>query len=122
MSVLSNEMTDDATHPALSELRAAVERACQPTYVPYILDGRKRVAEMPRQWVLENIEAIGRAALNFTDKEWGSWEYGRFLEVLDYVGASDLLGRMVREGLQNSDVDVRELAQLWADRGEQAAG
>jgi hypothetical protein len=100
-------MPVDSVHPDLSDLRAAVERACQPTYAPYILEGRKRVAEMPRQWVLENVEAVGRAALNFADKEWGSWEYGRFLEVLDVIGAHELLGRMVREGLASSEVDVR---------------
>src|SRR5688500_11504589 len=106
-------MPVDAAHPDLKDLRAAVARACEPTYAPYILEGRKRVAEMPRQWVLENIEAVGRSTLNFADKEWGAWEYGRFLELLDEVGASELLGRMVREGLASADLDVRELAKCW---------
>ena len=110
-------MSRDPTHPELTELRAAVELACQPTYGPHIVLGRERIAGMPRQWVLENIEAVGRSALDFADKEWGYWEYGRFLEVLDKIGASELLGRLVAEGLQSSDMDVREMAELWSDRG-----
>ena len=35
-------------------------------------------------------EAVARTALNFAGKEWGFWEYGRFLEVLDHIGAATL--------------------------------
>jgi len=115
-------MPAEPSHLDVSDLRDAIQLACQPTYAPKILDGRKRVAEMPRGWVLENIEAIGRSALNFADKEWGSWEYGRFLELLDQVGAHELLGRMVREGLASADVDVRELAECWPKYAEPTAG
>jgi hypothetical protein len=115
-------MPVDSAHPDLSDLRDAVQLACQPTSGPKIVEGRRRVAEMPREWVLENIEAVGRSALNFTDSEWGSWEYGRFLEVLDVIGAHELLGRMVREGLASADVDVRDLAECWPKYADPAAG
>lgn len=101
----------------MNDLRDAVLLACQPTYVPKILDGRKRVAEMPRPWVLENIEAVGRAALDFADKEWGYWEYGRFLELLVVIGARELLRRMVDEGMASSDVNVRDFAEIWLNDG-----
>jgi hypothetical protein len=114
-------MCVDATYPELSDLRAAVERACKPTYVPYINEGRKRVAELPRDWVLQNIEAVGRSALHFADKEWGAWEYGRFLELLNLLGAQELLGRMVREGLASPDVDVHDLAECWPAYADPAA-
>ena len=115
-------MPVDPSHPDVNDFREAVQLACQPTYAPRILEGRRRVAEMPRAWVLENIEAIGRSALNFADKEWGAWEYGRFLELLDHVGAHELLGRMVREWLASADVDVRDLAECWPRYAEPAAG
>ena len=119
---LSSGMPVDPSHPDVNELRDAIQLACQPTYVPKILEGRRRVAEMPRAWVLVNIEATGRSALNFADKEWGSWEYGRFLELLDHVGAHELLGRMVREGLASADVDVRDLAECWPKYAAPTAG
>ena len=115
-------MSRDTAYPDLNELRAAIQRACQPTWVPYILEGRKRVEKMPRQWVLDNIETIGRSSLDFADKEWGYWEYGRFLELLDHVGAHELLGCMVREGLASADVDVRDLAECWPKYADPDSG
>lgn len=106
-------MLVDPSHPDLGDLRDAIQLACQPTDARKILEGRRRVAEMPRAWVLKNIEAVGRSALNFADKEWGCWEYGRFLELLDHVAAHEPLGRMVREGLASADVEVRDLAECW---------
>src|SRR3954453_1470726 len=101
-------MPADPAHPDLSRLRDATQLACQSTNGPKILEGRRRVAEMPRPWVLENIETIGRSALNFADENWGYWEYGRFLEVLHEIGAAELLGRMIREGLESPDLDIRD--------------
>jgi hypothetical protein len=108
----------ESAHPELSDLRDALQLACQPTYAPKTLEGRRRVAEMPREWVLENIEAVGRSNLNFADY----WEYGRFLEVLDVIGAHQLLRRMVREGLASADVDVRDLAECWPNYADPPAG
>ena len=108
-------MPAEPSHLDLSDLRDAIQLACQPTHGPKIIDGRRRVAELPREWVLENIEAIGRSALNFAHEEWGCWEYGRFLELLDHIGAHELLGRMVREGLASEDVDVREIGGVLAE-------
>jgi hypothetical protein len=74
------------------------------------------VAELPREAVLKNIDAVARSVLNFNDY----WEYGRFLELLDHVGAHDKVAALVDEGLKSSDEDVRELAELWAERGRSA--
>jgi hypothetical protein len=73
---------------------------------------------MPRPWVLANVEQVGRAALNLADY----WEYGRFLEVLDVIGAHDLLRRFVEEGLRSQEFDVRDIAELWSDRAGPGAG
>ena len=100
--------------PAMNDLRAAIHRACQPTTARYIVDGRDRVAAMPRQWVLANIEAVARDCLDLGDY----WEYGRFLELLDHLGARDLLGRFVEEGLRSADADVRDMSELWRERTE----
>ncbi len=111
-------MQSDSNHPELHELQAAVERACQPTHARYILEGRERVSKLPRDWVLTNIERVGRNALNFADY----WEYGRFLEVLEVVGAFELIHKFVAEGLQSSEFDVRDMAESWSERGTSAAG
>ncbi len=105
--------------PALiSELRAAVYQACAPAYVPYIREGRRRVAALPRAWVLRSIERIGREELCLAD----FWEYGRLLELLDEIGAVELLRQLVPEGLASTDVDVRDMAGLWVDRVREQPG
>lgn len=92
--------------------------ACQPTYVPHIEDGRRRVAAMPREWALANIEAAARSTLDLDDY----WAYSRLLELLDHIGAHAQVRAMVSEGLASSDADVRDAAESWADRWRPAAG
>ena len=104
--------------PDAEELREAVALACQPQNAWRIEQGRERVAAMPREWVLANVEAVARSVLSFGDY----WEYGRYLELLDRLGAHDKVSAMVAEGLKSPDVDVRDMAELWATRGGQAAG
>lgn len=96
----------------MEELRAAVELACSPAYVPYIIEGRKRVAAMPRPWVLGCIREAAGQALDLSD----FWEYGRLLELLAEIGATDYLRELVTSGLQSQDADVRDMAGLWAEK------
>lgn len=56
---------------------------------------------------------IARIVLDFGDY----WEYGRYLELLDHLGAHDEVSAMVAEGLKSRDADVRDMAELWAARG-----
>ena len=67
---------------------------------------------MPREWVLANIDAVARGVLNFSDY----WEYGRFLELLDHIGAHEMVSALVIEGLTSSEEDVRDIAELWSER------
>jgi hypothetical protein len=100
------------THPLLDSLKDALQKACQPTYVPYILEGRKRVLAMPLPWVISNIEAVARESLNLSDY----WEYERLLEVLNELSATDLLKESVLAGLSSNDADVRDIAEIWRDK------
>jgi len=68
----------------VDHLREANSLACQPQNASRIEQGRKSVAEMPRAWVLQNIEAIAHTVLELND----FWEYGRYLELLNHIGAS----------------------------------
>jgi hypothetical protein len=99
----------DVEQPSLEELRASVQRACKPTYAPYIIDGRKRVAALPRPSVLVH---IANESLNLADY----WEYGRLLELLDIIEADELMRELVAKGLTSEDVDIRDMAELWGDK------
>ena len=96
----------------VNQLREAVALACQPQNAWRILQGRTHVAALPRDWVLSNIEIVARSVLALHD----SWEYGRYLELLDHIGARDIVRSMVDEGLEHADPDVRDMAQLWVSR------
>jgi hypothetical protein len=99
-------------------LREAVALACQSQNAGHIMQGRRRVAELPRDWVLANVEVVARSILDLGDY----WEYGRFLELLDHVGAHDKVAALIAEGLKSSDDDVRDMAELWSERGRPVAG
>jgi len=111
-------MQREFNNPDIRELQAAVKRACQPTHARLIMEGRGLVAKLPRDWILANIEQVGRSVLNFADY----WEYGRFLEVLEAIEAWELIRKFVGEGLVSPEFDVRDLADLWAQRGTTSGG
>ena len=106
------------SHPDAEELRQAVALACRPQNAGRIVQGRDRVAAMPREWVLANVEAAARSVVDFGDY----WEYARYLELLDHLGAVDEVSTMVAEGLKSADWDVRDVAEMWAARSSPAAG
>jgi len=87
-------------------LRSSIELACQPTYVPYIKQGRAQVLALPRAWVLEHIEQVATAALDLSDY----WVQRRLLELAELLD-SRLLQRFVSLGLGNPDPDVHEAAE-----------
>jgi len=93
--------------PTIDELRAGIQRACQPTYVPYIVEGRARALAMPHSWVLEHVLRIAEESLNLCDY----WEFRRLLELLELLGASDALHVIIGRGLDSADLDVREAAE-----------
>lgn len=103
-------MTDNLS--SLEDLRIAVRRACEPTYVPYIEQGRSLVLGMSRPWVMQNIERTAVESLNLND----FWEYRRLLELLDLLDARDVLGRFISLGFESTDLDVREAATDYRDK------
>ena len=58
-------------------LLTAVQDACQPTYVPKIVQGREAVLALPRDWVIANIERVASNGLDLANY----WEYRRLLEL-----------------------------------------
>jgi hypothetical protein len=97
-------MKDD--HPAIEELRASIQLACQPQNAHRIVAGRQQVLAMPRAWVIQSIEEVATSCLNFKDY----WEYRRLLELASQLDA-DLVQRLVQLGQASDDEDVREAAQ-----------
>jgi len=93
-------------------LKASVEKACQPTYVPFIVEGRAEVLGMPRAWLLENIEWIADDALHLADY----WEYRRLLELYEVLDARGPINSLIARGLLSTDEDVREAAEDWRDQ------
>jgi hypothetical protein len=98
--------------PSVKELSDAVRRACQPTFSPYIIEGRKRILAMPRKWVSNHIVKVAEVDLNLSDY----WEFGRFLELLDLIGEHRILSEFVATGLNNPDEDIRDIAECWVRR------
>ena len=87
-------------------LQSAVSRACQPTFVPSIMEGREAVLLLPRKWVLTNIERVANETLDLSDY----WEYRRLLELYSLLDPA-LVERLVIEGLKSDDPDVLEAAE-----------
>jgi hypothetical protein len=88
-----------------TELRDAIQRACEAQNVGVIVAGRQSVLDMPRDWVLENIEEVAAASLNLSDE----WEYRRLLELSALLDAA-LVQRLAVSGLNSNDPDIRETA------------
>ena len=95
--------------PTLDVLRAAVQLACQPSFISRIVAGRQQVLAMPVPWVLEHIERVAAESLNLSDH----WEYRRLLELAELLDAG-LVRRLIPLGLRSSDPDVREAAEDFA--------
>ncbi len=87
-------------------LRTAVEKACLPTYVPYILAGREAVLALPRSWVISNVERIACQVLNLDDY----WIYRRLLELYETLDEG-LVARLVEIGLESKNPEIIEAAQ-----------
>ncbi len=91
---------------SLEDLRSSVALACQPTGSTSIMKGRSQVYDLPREWVLENIEHAAFSILDLSDY----WEFRRLLELLQPLD-SEILQRFVSIGLAHTDADVREAAE-----------
>jgi len=89
-----------------SDLLAAVQTACQPTYVPTIERGRKAVLALPREWVVANIERVVETGLDLTDY----WQYRRLLELYSLLDPA-LVHRLVKVGEASNDPEIAEAAR-----------
>ena len=97
--------------PILDALRASVKLACQPQNARWIVAGRDQVLAMTRPWVLEQIEKVAAECLDLSDY----WEYRRLLELAELLD-TELVQRLIPQGLRSSDSDVREAAEDFAAR------
>ena len=92
--------------PSLNDLRDALRQACQQTDSGAIVQGRQRVLDMPRAWVLTNVFPVAEETLDLAD----FWEYRRLLELCELLDAG-LLQRFVTVGLGSTDPDVQLAAE-----------
>ena len=103
--------TPPAVPPDERELLAEVREACQPTYVPNIERGRRKVVALPRPWVVANIERVAAAGLDLTD----GWQYRRLLELYSLLDRA-LVERLVKVGELSPDPEIAEAAQDFGGR------
>jgi hypothetical protein len=94
--------------PSVDDLRVAVEWACQPSYMPKILQGRARVLSSPKAWILSHIERVADDTIDWDD----DWEYLRLLELFALLDPR-LLPRATEKGLTSQNLDVREAAEYF---------
>lgn len=106
------DMPDENT-TLLDELRYGLERACTPTYTPYIIEGRKKLCALPRSWVHGQIAQTAKMCININD----DWEYRRLLEALSILAATNAMRQFVSIGLDSQDSDVRAAANDWVEIG-----
>lgn len=94
---------------ALRVLQEAMSFACQATHTGVIVIARQVIAEMPRDWLRENLIVAAKARLNFDD----DWEYRRLLELTAQV-CPDLIVRLIPLGQESTNPEVREVAEDYA--------
>ncbi|OWK45776.1 hypothetical protein FRUB_02107 [Fimbriiglobus ruber] len=92
--------------------------ACKPTYVPKIIQGRKQIEAMPREWVVQNIDRAADETLDLNDY----WDYRRLLELLIIINARDSFNRSIAVGLAHTDYDIHEAAEDFSGTLDGAGG
>ncbi len=91
---------------AFQILRYFVKLACEPTNIRPITIGREAVLELPRIWVLKNIERIALENLDLED----DWEFRRLAELYSMLN-KELVQKHVLSGLKSSNPEIREAAK-----------
>lgn len=94
----------------MERLRAAVSLACTPQNAHRIVQGREAVLALPRDWVLQHLQAVATQVLDLSD----DWEYRRLLELARLLDA-ELTARLVAIGIGHDDPDVRDAAEDFRD-------
>ena len=93
-----------------AELRQSLgeylEGACKAQSDRAITWGRNGILAMDREWVLRNIDATAKTALDLTDE----WEFRRLLEVYALLDP-DLLNGLVKIGQRSPAPEIREAAE-----------
>ena len=84
-------------------LRSQLELACQAQNISNINFGRYCIQNIPREWILANIERLV-APLLATNKE---WEYRRLLELYSTLDA-DLTISLAIRATEHEDLGVQE--------------
>ena len=77
--------------------------ACEPSYVPTIVQARDVILTYPRRWIVEHIESVSEPLLRSSDE----WIYRRLLEVYSLLD-KELTLRLARRGLDNTNPEICE--------------
>ena len=89
-----------------SILKKYLLEACQASYVPNITKARNKILELPKEWLVNNINSVATGLLNLSDE----WEYRRLLELYKMLD-EELVLQLVSAGLKSSNPEVQEAAK-----------
>jgi len=84
--------------------------ACNGQNIAPITIARSAICEIPRPWLLSNIEVSANDCLDLGDY----WVYRRLLELYSLVD-QELVRRLVPKGLTSADPEIRQAAHEFKD-------
>lgn len=87
-------------------LRILIENACQGQNCAPIEVARKKVNEINKDWLKENMLEVANSCLDFSDE----WEYRRFMELVELT-VPELKQKVLEIGEKSEIDDIREVAQ-----------
>ena len=90
-------------------IAALLGRACQAQHIRNIELGHEAAAEMPRLWLVREIEAVAARTLNLHDE----WEFRRLLELYQFLNPQ-LLSRLIAQGLQSRNPEIAGAAREFS--------
>lgn len=92
------------TNISKNVLKILLENACLGQNIAPIEISRKKIGEMDKEWLRNNIQDISSACINFGDE----WEYRRFVELIE-ITIPDLLEWILEIGKRSTNEEVREV-------------
>lgn len=94
-----------------SVLKYLLDLACQSQNERNITLGRKALQEIPRNWVLNNIERNAEHLLQLNNE----WEFRRLLELYSLLDKT-ILSKLINRGINNPNAVIREVCADFAKK------
>ena len=87
--------------------------ACEPSYVPTIVNARRAILALPRGWVLQQMNTVMERILKSDD----DWAYRRLLELCSLLDR-DLTLRIAAMAAAHQDPEIREAGTDFLENPE----